>query len=104
MSDELNTFLFVELVGKMVQDQFEVLSNIQLEHDRRVRAFLMITMAVSMIPEEAAMRDLSTHIQQLISSLPPLDMVNTIHVCADAMSTMLSMGMAPPPGTFGGLS
>lgn len=103
MSDELNTGLFVELVGKMVEDQFAVLSNTQLEHDRRVRAFLMITMAVSMIPDEAAMRDLSAHIQGLISSLPPLDMINVIHVCADSMSTMMAMGMSPPPGTFGGL-
>lgn len=103
MSDALNSDLFLEIIGKMIDDQFEVLADTQRDHDRRVRAFLLMTMAASIVPNDETCRELTTRIQQRIQGLPPVDMINVIHVCADSMTTMMAMGMNPPPGTFGGL-
>jgi hypothetical protein len=93
---------FIEMVDLMIDDLWEVISNTQLEHNKRTRAFVMLTMVLSMTPEENYPR-VQEQLQQRLYSLSPVDMINTIHVLADSMSTVLAMGFTPPPGTFGGL-
>jgi hypothetical protein len=86
----------------MIEDLWETISNTQLEHDRRTRAFVMLTMVLSMTPDDNYPR-VQEMLQQKLYALGPVDMINTIHVLADSMSTVLAMGFNPPPGTFGGL-
>jgi hypothetical protein len=93
---------FIELVDHMIEDLWEVISNTQLEHVKRTRAFVMLTMVLSMTPDDNYPR-VQEMLQQKLYALGPVDMINTIHVLADSMSTVLAMGFTPPPGTFGGL-
>jgi hypothetical protein len=93
---------FIELVDHMIEDLWEVISNTQLEHVKRTRAFVMLTMVLSMTPDDNYPR-VQEMLQQKLYALGPVDMINTIHVLADSMSTVLAMGFNPPPGTFGGL-
>lgn len=91
---------YLQMAQLMIDDQWEALADTQLDHDRRVRAFLTMTMILSMLPEER-WGPTAEIIQMRLNGLPPITMINTIHVLADSMSTMLALGFSPPPG-FGG--
>lgn len=92
---------YLDMVGLMIDDQWRVLADTSVEHDRRVRAFLMLSMAMSMTPESYYV-PAASRLQERLQQLPPIDIVNTIHVLADAMGKMLALGFGPPPG-FGGM-
>jgi hypothetical protein len=85
------------MINDIVDDQWVVILDTSLPHDRRCRAFIVMMIGVATMAGDSLDKMPPERVQEMFreraEGVGPLEIVNTLHVMADAMAMVIALDL-----------